>query len=431
MATRAKPQKKYKKYNKQTQTKQYYKKKAKYQKKKNYGGRYRNADGSTIGRTLLEGGGEMLGSLFGMGTLGKAAGNTLANIVGLGDYEINKNIFLNGRLPAMTNISAGGGTLIRFQEYLGDIITSLTPGLFNQQTFVINPGLENSYPFLSQIAANYEQYSIEGMVYAFKSTSADALNSVNTALGSVMMATQYDVSDPLFSSKAEMLNYEFSSSCKPSENMVHMIECAPRQNVLTELFVRFGTVPTGDDPRMYDLGRLSVATVGFQGASVNIGELYVSYQVRLLKPKLVAALGLPINFWQMQCADHTAANPLGTNRVFAPQNNITISFATPTIIAWPQNYVVNTYLVKYGINGYATPANITWPVITGTNGTVSSLTTFPNNGSSCVGGEMWFYFKTAAGGSYPHIQFGAAGTFPTAGSPNLILSIMQISNVIS
>ena len=181
---------------------------------------------------------------------------------------------------------------------MGDIITSSTPGDFKIDAYNIQPGLPASFPWLSQIAANYEQYSLEGIVYQFKSTSANALNSVNTALGSVMLATNYDVSDPPFVSKSEMLNYEYSSSCKPSESVLHMIECDPKQSVLTELYTRTGELPSGKDLKFYDLGKFQIATVGFQGTSVNIGELHVTYQVRLLKPKLFSTLGEDIANYQ-------------------------------------------------------------------------------------------------------------------------------------
>lgn len=416
------------KYNKQTQAQQYYKKKAKYQKKKAYGGRYRTADGGSIGRSVLTGGAEMLGGLFGMGPLGKAAGEMASNIIGLGDYEISKNVFLNGRLPQMTNISIGGGTLIRFQEYLGDIITSGIAGGFSSQTFIINPGLQASYPFLSQIACNYEQYSIEGMVYGYKSTSGDGLNSTNTALGSVMMATQYDVSDAVFGSKGEILNYEFASSCKPSENMVHLIECAPRQNVLTELFTRWGAVPAHDDARMYDLGRVCVATTGFQSTNVNIGELYVSYQVRLLKPKIVQALGYMNGLYIAQAAPDTVMSllPLGINHTLGSSNTLTLVISS-TGVAFPRTSLQICYLVEYQINGFATPANITWPVVTGVAGTISGNTQWPANSSNMVGGTLSFYFKTSgAAGSTPAINFGTSGTFPTSGTPNMVLTITQV-----
>lgn len=49
--------------------------------------------------------------------------------------------------------------------------------------YSVNPGQQVSYPWLSTIAANFESYRIIGQLYEFKTMSADALNSTNTALG--------------------------------------------------------------------------------------------------------------------------------------------------------------------------------------------------------------------------------------------------------
>lgn len=224
--------------------------------------------------------------------LGGTAHNLISSVTGLGDYAVKKNVFLSGRLPQIVNNPSGGGTVIRFQEYLGDIFSAAVAGNFASQSYLINAGNPNTFPFLSQVAQNYEQYSFEGIIFEFKSTSANALDSVNTALGSVMLATQYDTFDSVFNSKLDMLNYEFSSSCKPAENCVHMIECAPRQTSVSELYTLAAeATPVGADPRLYHLGRFTIATTGFQGTNVNCGQLHLTYQVRLLKPKLFATLG--------------------------------------------------------------------------------------------------------------------------------------------
>lgn len=400
----------------------YKKKYQKYKSRRPGGANYQ----PSIGRSLLTGAGEAIGSMFGLGGVGKSAGDILSNIVGLGDYEIKQNVFLTGRLPVMENPSAGGGTIIRFQEYLGDVISASTPNTWDITSLAINPGMKESFPFLSQIAANYDQYSIEGMVFCFKSTSADALNSTNTALGTVIMATQYDSNDPGFSSKSEMLNYEFSSSCKPSENLVHMIECAPNQNTLNILYCRYGS-PSGDI-RMYDLGRLSIATLGIQGTSVNLGELHVTYQVRLLKPKLTTTLALNQDFFFATASAATAAAPLGTSYVLDSKNTMELLGLTSTLMSFIQSQFVQTYHISVMWTGYGTPANVVYPVLTATNGTVTEQRSSPNPASSCVGMTHQFLFITNGNGTFPTIAFGTAGTFPTAGSNVTYISIEQVPN---
>jgi len=121
-------------------------------------------------------------------------------------------------------------------------------------------------------------------VYEFKSTSADALNSTNTALGAVIMSTEYDLAKSPFTTKMQMENYEFTSSCKPSCSMLHPIECDPAQTPIPTQYVR-NSNSTVYDKRLTDLGLFQIATYGMQAAAV-IGELWVTYEIELLKPRV-------------------------------------------------------------------------------------------------------------------------------------------------
>lgn len=384
------------------------------------------------GRALLEAGGALLGgTLFGPAgaAVGGLAASSLGSILGLGAYEIKENVFMDGRLPVIINDAPSGGTIIRHQEYLGDVITSSVANTFNLQSFPLNPAVETTFPWLAQIAANYEEYEFEGLLFQFRSTSADALNSVNTALGSVIMATNYDAADPLFASKTEMLNYEFSCSSKPSDSLVHMIECAPNQTVLGHRYTRPGLPPAGTDIRFFDLGNFQIATTGFQGTNVNIGELHCTYQVRLLKPKLFVALGSDINYARHTSdVGVTAAVPLGTNGtdvIVSDNMGITV---TATVVSFPVSQIVETYWVYYLINGTVAAA-IVAPVITVTNcvAVAGSTAQTPVNGSTSTGFSIYFKIRTLGNSLIPSLTFGVAGTFP-GGTVGRLLIVTQAPN---
>lgn len=300
-------------------------------------GSYKMNPSDTFGRRW----GGYLGSKAGEFIGGKAQ-----SIMGLGDYTVRKNV-LSGNLPVMTNPVSSTGNTIRFQEYLGDIITG---GIneFNIDSYLINSANSKTFPWLSQIAANYEQYELEGMVFAFKSTSADALNSTNTALGSVMLATQYDVNDPVFQGKSAMLNYEYSTNCKPSDSVMHLIECDPRQTSVNLLYTLASgqSMPNNADSRLYHLGRFSIATTGFQAANVNIGQLHVTYQVRLLKPKLFDTLGNNIRsaVWQLPINSGVAsATPFG-NTAQTLQNSLGAGL-DPTTVYFPLTLTAQSHWI--------------------------------------------------------------------------------------
>jgi hypothetical protein len=214
---------------------------------------------------------------------GRKAGSWLSKVTGMGDYHINSNTLVKGNsVPAFAR--SGRGVRIAHREFLGDIESGTS---FVSTEFDLNPGLQSSFPWLSTIAQNFQQYEFHGLLFEFKSTSAVALNSTNTALGVNIFATQYNSLDDSFVNKVEMENYEYSTSACPAESMIHPIECAPFEKTVRMQYVRSGAVPSGEDARFYDLGRTTIASVGAQEASI-CGELWVTYDVEFFKPRLVA-----------------------------------------------------------------------------------------------------------------------------------------------
>lgn len=229
------------------------------------------------------------------GGLGVEGGYATDNYIqGLGDYTVMHNVLMGHELPEIRNRPrSDNAVVIRHREYLGNVFCG-SGGVFDIASYPLNPAMAQTYPWLSQVAANFASYSWDGMIFEFKSTSANAVasGSGDIALGSVIMATEYDSAQAVFQSKAEMLAYQYSTSCKPAVSNIHAIECARTQSVLSDMYTRTGPPPSNADIRMYDLGRFSIATQGFQSATpIIIGELWVTYQVSLFKQKLHVDLG--------------------------------------------------------------------------------------------------------------------------------------------
>jgi len=234
--------------------------------------------------------GSNVGSMWGPAgrILGGAAGKLFKTVTGYGEYKVNTNSLITSAgdtLPMFKN--AHVGTNVRHREYIGDVITSGVIGQFKIDKFVIQPGLLASFPWLAAGAENYEEYTLNGMVVEFKSNSYDALASTNTASGTVILTTQYNVYEPDFINKLQMEQYEFTCSCKPSISIVHPVECARLETPTSVLRIRNASVQ--GDLGLYDWGNFYIATVGMQGASTNIGELWLSYDITLIKPKLRAS----------------------------------------------------------------------------------------------------------------------------------------------
>lgn len=293
-----------------------------------------------------------VGSLAPAGSMfGGWLGDLIKTYTGFGEYHVGQNALYEGsQAPYVRNHDYTNGTLISHKEYVMDVITSSTVGAFKIQSFALNPGQSSTCEFLAQIASNYEQYVIEGMLFVFRSMSADALNSTNTALGTVIMATDYNSLDAPFGSKAEMESTQYSMSGRPSSNMIHPIECDPSKTPLDMLYVRTGARPVGSDPRFYDLGNFQLATQGFQAASVNIGELWITYQVALLKPRLYASLGLFNDYYHHRGQSSMAAilGFIDASLILDPRSNMSPSFVYTTnevVVTLPSYPMPTTYFV--------------------------------------------------------------------------------------
>lgn len=299
--------------------------------------------GAGLGVGLTAGG---MGQFAGAGrAFGGWLGNTIKTATGFGEYNVRSNSLYEGaQVPFVKNDTDIQGTVISHREYIMDICTSPTIGEWKSQTFAINPALGTTFEWLAQIAANYEEYELQGCIFVFRSMSGDALNSTNTALGTIIMATQYNPYQPPFVNKAEMESHAYAMSGRPSEDMVHPIECDPHQGVINTFFTRNGDVPTGADQRLYDVGRFEVATTGFQAASVNIGELHITYQVALMKPRLWTALGRAAPYYHASNVGWSGLTPLGT----LPMIKNSKSTMEPTI--------------AYNLNGGFMESIITFPL---------------------------------------------------------------------
>lgn len=104
------------------------------------------------------------------------------------------------------------------------------------------------------------------------------------------MATEYNVYNGTFASKQQMENYEFANSSKPSKSFYHTVECAKRETPFTTMYVATAAntqaASLSGDLRMYYLGLFQLATVGMQSNGIDIGELWVSYEVEFKKPRI-------------------------------------------------------------------------------------------------------------------------------------------------
>jgi len=285
-----------------------------------------SAVGSAAGGYL----GGPIGSL-----LGSKAGDLISKITGFGAYKVNKNTLLSGNtIPSFRGV--GDGVEICHREFIADVrsVTGFAVGDFH-----INPGLAQTFPFLSQIAAYFEEYDMMGLVFEYRPSSGSAVAGTNPAMGVVVYATDYNSLAPNFGSKQQMESYEYSCSCVPFESMLHPVECAPRNNALDTLYIRTANTGTATaDLRLYDMGKFEVATAGQQAAGNIIGELWVTYHVKLKKPRIDPAANAK--------ADHIQSNPYNSGAASTALGSIGGLLTTGSSLNAVSNITTNSFMIS-------------------------------------------------------------------------------------
>lgn len=361
--------------------------------------------GGTIGETLGGFVAPGIGSRIG-GALGTMGGSMIDYVTGKGDYMIHKNTLIKpGNVPSFGK----GCVRITHREFVAKIDTT---SAFAIQSFPINPGMPLTFPWLSQIANNFEMYKMNGLIFEYKSYSADALNSTNTALGKIVLATDYNALDDPYANIQQMYATEFANSGPPSANIMHAVECEPAENPLKLYFIRAGALPETEhaDIRMFDMGNFQVATEGAQAAS-QAGELWVTYDVSLCKPSLQSVDQGETLKWAH--ATLTSVSNVGASGVFKFGDNLTMAEGSKFVItgvdssriSLPASIDSGKYLVLLSVSGTGTAITLPNPILvncvaqtTWWQQHTTNVMYAPNNGTSSPNVVFGFVMKVTGAG---------------------------------
>lgn len=369
--------------------------------------------------------GKKVGSLVGMGETGERVGSAMEKLFGFGDYEVKTNSLMHASSNMQANhvpyFSKSGkrGVRVTEREYIGDIFAGGTvvsgSTTFDIRTFRINPGNAATFPWLSYIAAEFDQWEPLGIVFEFVSTSSD-YNGTSQALGTVVMATEYDPNDSAYANKVEMENSDFANSTKPSMTAMHGIECDPAERPTDTLYC--GT-PILNQEKFYDLGKFSIATQGMSSASTSLGELWVSYDIVFYKKQIPKFL---LQDLALSASNVTSGQTwIPSSYVLNPSSSplITINGGTGTV-SLPTNSLGTSYVLNH---------TAAWPAATSTTAaamifSVTDCSVNSTNSSTGSGGGrqtyQWVYTVT---GPNPSVRFANATQNLTAA----VFSVLQVN----
>jgi len=325
--------------------------------------------------------GGFLGSKVGMGGAGKKAGKgvaaRLSRILGSGEYTTNQ-----GEVAANSLFKGGGGgsggpgsfesstsgIRIKHREYVQDIFATTAVGTsFVNNSWTVNPGLSAVFPYLAQIASNFEQYKFHGLVFEFVSSTSQY---GQTALGTYVMAMEYNAAAPAFTTKPQMENSDYAMSARLDRSGMYGVECAKGSQAQEYFYVRAPGQTVVSN--LYDAGlmQLGVATttVAAGGVGINagssLGEFWVTYDVELIRPRI--SVFRP-GYYHLRSSGVVSAAPLGptANQTTISFGSLSGAYSSLQTITFPLATIGDVYMVTYTVTGN-TNAPVVYPGITTT-----------------------------------------------------------------
>jgi len=221
---------------------------------------------------------DAIGNTFG---LSGAAGNSVGNI-------------LRTRCLDSNNKLSGAGA--------ADDGEGLSVGL----VVLVNPGNNQIFPWLSNIARNFQKFRFKKLIFHYKTITSESTANTSglaTSLGTMVMAANYD---PIvsyegsggeakynpFTTMSEMLNSDGALQAKISKSMSFGIECSKA----SQAGKWYMTLPNGKKPvvgtdsRIWFQSMFQMAADNVPKASgsdpVDLGQLWVEYECEFMNPVL-------------------------------------------------------------------------------------------------------------------------------------------------
>lgn len=159
-------------------------------------------------------------------------------------------------------------------EFVATINGSTT---FNSnQKFSINPGLQASFPWLSVMATQWQQYRFHKLRYRFVTRSS------TSNVGSIVLSPDYNPKETAPSNDREASNTQDAVEDVIWKTLVCTLDPSAMFPFGPRKQLRSANV--AGDTSLYDAGRLFVCVNG-ESSTAEIGRLWVDYDVELFVPQ--------------------------------------------------------------------------------------------------------------------------------------------------
>jgi len=272
----------------------------------------------------------------------RANANSSSNRPGGRDYSTSDGL---SKSTVIVNNSTIEDTFQLRREKVTNILGTTGLSAPNVQLF-LNPGNTILFPIFSQIAATYEEYRVKTLKFEYV-TEAYTASGTNVSAGKVIMATNFDPDDANFATDTQAENYAGSVKGTAYSQMEHDVVMQGRKRhkggmrdfSCNNYFVSSSAnvlSPVTGAAKFYDIGNFQLVTNG-NASTAEIGELYVTYQFVMIRPKQQTPIGqnLISAHFAATASNATAAAPFsagGTSMVAVATGNLIPTFTATTCV---------------------------------------------------------------------------------------------------
>lgn len=229
------------------------------------------------------------GAYYGAGRSLSGRGSYGAPFMNNSDEIVTGQRFFKPHFEAAGVGDDDGGLLITNQEYVQSVYGNPSGTSFASTTFNVNPGLAEIFPMLSQFANNFERYELIQCVFHFETQIDEGVFQSGTGqVGDILMYSHMDPTEPDLQNVSEF-QMNGGSSARVTKGLTCGVECDPEQMTgLPNAGLNF--IRTGPKTEIgeYDQGKFQIAVSNTPSGLADqvIGKLYVSYTVKLVKPRI-------------------------------------------------------------------------------------------------------------------------------------------------
>jgi hypothetical protein len=195
-----------------------------------------------------------------------------------------------------------------------------------------NPGIAATFPWLAPQAIQWEQYRFNKLHFEYITRTA------TTTVGSVLLAPDYDPSDPAPANEAQVSTYQDVVEDVTWKDICCILNASSMHALGPRKFIRNGPV-AGTDIKTYDVANFYLCTVEEINTTA-IGKLWVDYDVEFFVPQSAQASSTPNN------SNFTS--------FYSQHALVTYTTATPKAIPW-DTLINDPLAIGAGSSGTFTP----------------------------------------------------------------------------